>query len=162
VTARNEAGDTVTQAVSHLLVATGRAPNVDSLGLEAAGVDFSKKGITVDKGLRTSNRKIYAIGDIAGGLQFTHVAGYQAGLVIRSILFRLPVSMDNDQVPWVTYTSPELGHVGLSEAVARDRFGDKVKVLTADYSGNDRAQAEGLTTGRSETDCGPWRQASRR
>jgi pyruvate/2-oxoglutarate dehydrogenase complex dihydrolipoamide dehydrogenase (E3) component len=155
VTARNEAGDTVTQAVSHLLVATGRAPNVDSLGLEAAGVDFSKKGITVDKGLRTSNRKIYAIGDIAGGLQFTHVAGYQAGLVIRSILFRLPVSMDNDQVPWVTYTSPELGHVGLSEAVARDRFGEKVKVLTADYSGNDRAQAEALTTGRLKLIASP-------
>ncbi|MEL7544183.1 MAG: FAD-dependent oxidoreductase, partial [Pseudomonadota bacterium] len=77
---------------SHLLVATGRAPNVDGLDLEKAGIDFDKRGIKVNAGLKTSNKHVYAIGDVTGGYQFTHVAGYHAGLVIRSALFRLPVS----------------------------------------------------------------------
>ncbi len=140
---------------SHLLVATGRAPTVFGLDLEKAGIDFSKAGIAVDQGLRTSNRKVYAIGDVTGGLQFTHMAGYHAGLVIRSILFRLPVKEDRSIIPWVTYTSPELGHVGMSEAEARTRFGGKVKVLSAEYSGNDRAQAEGLTAGKLKLIAGP-------
>lgn len=155
ISAKDADGKPVTVEASHLLVATGRAPNVDGLGLKEAGIDHDRKGIAVDKGLRTSNRRVYAIGDVAGGLQFTHVAGYQAGLAIRSILFRLPVSMTSDIVPWVTYTSPELGHVGLSEAEARSRYGHKVKVLTADYAGNDRAQAEGLTKGRLKLIAGP-------
>ncbi len=140
---------------SHLLVAAGRAPNVEGLGLEAAGVVFGRKGIEVDRGLRTSNRKIYAIGDVAGGLQFTHVAGHQAGLVIRSVLFRLPVAMNDSLVPRVTYTSPELGQIGLNEIEARRRHGGKVKVLTADYAGNDRAQAEGEAVGRLKLVAGP-------
>ncbi|WP_299810402.1 FAD-dependent oxidoreductase [uncultured Roseibium sp.] len=155
VTAKAKDGKTVEVFASHLLVAAGRAPNVTGLGLEAAGVAFERKGIKVDKGLRTSNRKIYAIGDVAGGMQFTHVAGHQAGLVIRSILFRLPVTMNEDIVPWVTYTSPELGHIGLSEAAAREKYGDKARVLAAEYSGNDRAQAEGETTGRLKLIAGP-------
>ncbi|WP_417675496.1 dihydrolipoyl dehydrogenase family protein [Roseibium sp.] len=140
---------------SHLLVATGRAPTVDGLDLEKAGVAYSRKGIEVDRGLRTSNRRIYAVGDVTGGLQFTHVAGYHAGLVIRSILFRLPAKENRDLIPWVTYTSPELGHVGLSEAEARRRHGDKVRVLRADYAGNDRARAEGKTVGCLKLIAGP-------
>ncbi|WP_420412230.1 dihydrolipoyl dehydrogenase family protein [Roseibium sp.] len=155
VTARSEDGEPVTRAVSHVLVAAGRAPNVEGLGLEAAHVSYSHKGITVDHGLRTSNKKIYAIGDVAGGLQFTHVAGHQAGLVIRSILFRLPVKMQTEIVPWVTYTSPELGHIGLTEAEARARHGKKVNVLSAAYAGNDRAQAEGETIGKLKLIAGP-------
>ena len=135
VAAKASDGTAVNVTASHLLVATGRAANVEGLGLESAGVEFDRKGIKVDKGLRTSNRKIYAIGDVAGGLQFTHVAGYQAGLVIRSILFRMPVTMNETNVPWVTYTSPELGHIGMTEAGARATHGDKVKVLTAAYHG---------------------------
>ncbi len=140
---------------SHLLVATGRRPNVTGLGLEAAGVAATARGIEVDSGLRTSNRRIYAIGDVIGGLQFTHAAGYHAGLVIRSILFRLPVRENRDLMPWVTYTSPELGHVGLGEAEARKRHGDKVRVLEAGYDENDRARAEGLTLGRLKLIAGP-------
>ncbi|WP_417687972.1 dihydrolipoyl dehydrogenase family protein [Roseibium sp.] len=140
---------------SHLLVATGRTPNVQGLGLHEAGIRFSSRGIEIDRGLRTSNRKVYAIGDVVGGLQFTHAAGYQAGLVIRSILFRLPIRFDDTIMPWVTYTSPELGHVGLSEAAARARFGKGVRVLTADYSGNDRAIAEGLPLGSLKLIVGP-------
>ena len=99
-------------AGSHILVAAGRRPNLAGLNLEAAGIAADKKGITVDAGLRTSNRRAYAIGDIAGGLQFTHVAGYHAGLVIRSILFRLPVKVKTPIIPWVTYTDPELAQIG--------------------------------------------------
>ncbi|MEP1573887.1 dihydrolipoyl dehydrogenase family protein [Roseibium album] len=155
ISARTLDGAVVELVASHLLVATGRAPNVDGLGLDAAGIDYDRKGIRVDKGLRTTNRKVYAIGDVAGGLQFTHVAGYQAGLIIRSILFRMPIAMDDTIVPWVTFTSPELAHVGMSEAEARAEYGARVKVLTSTYLGNDRAQAEGLTEGRLKLIAGP-------
>jgi pyruvate/2-oxoglutarate dehydrogenase complex dihydrolipoamide dehydrogenase (E3) component len=132
---------------SHLLVAAGRVANVEELNLEAAGIAYTKRGITVDHALRTSNPKVYAAGDIAGGLQFTHVAGYHAGLVIRNMLFRLPVKNRSDIIPWVTYTDPELAHVGLTEAEARKAYGDAVKVLRWPFSDNDRAQAEGKTKG---------------
>jgi len=131
---------------THLLVATGRAANVKSLGLENAGIEFSRRGITVAPDLRTANRKVYAIGDVTGGLQFTHVAGYHAGLVIRGILFRMKAVPDDTIVPWVTYTEPELGHVGLNEQQAREKFGD-VAVHRWPYHENDRAIAERKTTG---------------
>ena len=147
---------------SHLLVATGRAPTVDGLDLEKAGVAYSRKGIEVDRGLRTSNRRVYVIGDVTGGLQFTHVAGYHAGLVIRSILFRLPAKENRDLIPWVTYTSPELGHVGLSEPEARRRHGDKVRVLRAEYGGQ-RPGAGGRQDGRlSQADRRSRRTVARR
>ena len=92
ITLEGEDGKAEKLSGSHLLVAAGRVANVDGLNLEAAGIEYDRRGIKVDKGLRSTNRKVYAIGDVAGGLQFTHVAGYQAGLVIRSILFRLPVT----------------------------------------------------------------------
>lgn len=131
---------------SHLLVAAGRRPNVNGLDLEAAGVAYSPKGIDVDARLRTSNRKIFAIGDVAGGYQFTHVAGYHAGIVIRNALFRLPAKSDMRAVPWVTYTAPELAQVGLIEAEAKKKYND-IKVLTWPFAENDRAQAEQQTDG---------------
>ena len=132
---------------SHLLVAAGRIPNIEALNLEAAGVDYTKRGVTVDQGLRTTNRKIYAAGDVAGGLQFTHVAGYHAGLIIRNVLFKLPVKNRSDIIPWVTYTDPELAHVGLTEADARKTLGDGAKILRWHFAENDRAQTEGKTKG---------------
>ena len=114
---------------SHLLVAVGRAANVEGLNLEAAGVAYTAKGVTVDKGLRTSQKHIYAIGDVAGGLQFTHVANYHAGLVIRNALFRLPVKNRTDIIPHVTFTDPELAQVGLTEAEAVKEFGASVTVV---------------------------------
>jgi len=131
---------------SHVLIATGRKPSVDGLGLEEAGVDYDRRGIAVDKGLRTSNRKIYAAGDVAGSYQFTHVAGYHAGIIVRSALFRLPAKVDYKAVPWVTYTSPEVANVGLTEADAKEQSLD-YQVLRADFSGNDRAVAEKDTVG---------------
>jgi pyruvate/2-oxoglutarate dehydrogenase complex dihydrolipoamide dehydrogenase (E3) component len=132
---------------SHLLIAAGRRPNIEDLGLEAAGVATTPRGITVDARLRSSNRKIYAAGDVAGGLQFTHVANYHAGIIIRNVLFRIPAKAQPAAVPWVTYTDPELAQVGLSEADARREHGANLKVLRADFSGNDRAQAEAQTAG---------------
>ncbi len=132
---------------SHLLVATGRAANVEGLNLEAAGVVYTAKGVTVDKGLRTSQKHIYAIGDVAGGLQFTHVANYHAGLVIRNALFRLPVSNRCDIIPHVTFSEPELAQVGFTEAQALKDYGPSIKVVRWPFLDNDRAQAEGKTTG---------------
>jgi pyruvate/2-oxoglutarate dehydrogenase complex dihydrolipoamide dehydrogenase (E3) component len=131
---------------SHVFVAVGRRPNLSGLGLDAAGIKFTKAGITVDRGLRTSNRRVFAIGDVAGGLQFTHVANYHAGIVIRRALFRLPAKADNSIVPWVTYTEPELAHIGLTEDQARAQK-IKPKVLRWPYHENDRAQAERVTEG---------------
>ena len=133
---------------SHLLLAVGRKPNTERLDLDKAGIDHDRRGITVTKGLRSvSNSRVYAIGDVAGGLQFTHVAGYQAGLVIRSALFRLPVKNRTDLIPWVTYTDPEVAHVGLTEAQAREEHGDKVEIARFDMAENDRARAELKTDG---------------
>jgi pyruvate/2-oxoglutarate dehydrogenase complex dihydrolipoamide dehydrogenase (E3) component len=135
-------------AGTHLLVAVGRRPSIGGLGLEAAGIAHGPRGIEVGSDLRTSNRRVYAIGDVAGGAQFTHVAGYHAGLVVRSILFRLPARENRDILPRVTFTEPEIGHVGLTPDEARARFGDKaVRVLEAPFSGNDRARTERATQG---------------
>ncbi|MDB5412500.1 MAG: pyridine nucleotide-disulfide oxidoreductase family protein [Rubritepida sp.] len=131
---------------THLLVAAGRKPGVDGLGLDKAGVETTPKGITVDARLRSSNKRIYAIGDVAGGPQFTHVAGYHAGILIRNVLFGLPAKVDYAALPWVTYADPELAHVGLTEADAR-AAGHPVAVLTQALDGNDRAQAERNTEG---------------
>ena len=131
---------------SHILVATGRAANVDGLELEKAGIKYTKRGIEVKRDLRTSNKRVYAIGDVAGGPQFTHVAGYHAGLVIRGLLFRKKAVPDHDIIPWAIYTDPEIGHVGLSEEQAREKYRD-IKVLRWPYHENDRAQAERKTTG---------------
>ena len=102
----------------------------------------------VGRDLRTTNRRVYAIGDVAGGLQFTHVAGYHAGVVIRSILLGLPARAKTHHIPWATYTDPELAHVGLTEAEAQRKHGARLEVVRFDFSGNDRAIAEGRTTGR--------------
>lgn len=132
---------------THLLMAVGRKANIDRLGLEAAGIETTKRGIKVDAGMRTTNKRVYAIGDVAGGLQFTHVAGYHAGLVIRSALFGLPAKQRTDHIPWATYTDPELAQVGLTEAQAREEHGQALEVVRFDYAGNDRAIAERKTTG---------------
>jgi len=132
---------------THLLVAVGRKVNVSDLGLEAAGIRYDKRGIKVNKGLRTSNRRVYAIGDVAGQHQFTHVANYHAGIVIRRALFRLPAKVNPNIIPWTTYTDPELANVGMSEETARKATGDKINVLRWPYMENDRAQAERETIG---------------
>ncbi|WP_170790540.1 dihydrolipoyl dehydrogenase family protein [Ruegeria lacuscaerulensis] len=132
---------------SHLLLAAGRKANTDRLNLEAAGIEPIRNGIKVDDALRTTNKKVYAIGDVAGGLQFTHVAGYHAGIIIRSALFGLPSKAKTAHIPWATYTDPELAQVGLTEAQARTQHGDKVEIARFDYHHNDRAISERKTKG---------------
>jgi pyruvate/2-oxoglutarate dehydrogenase complex dihydrolipoamide dehydrogenase (E3) component len=132
---------------SHLLVAAGRTPAIDELGLAAARIRHDHAGINVNRKLKTSNRRVYAIGDCAAGqLKFTHAANYHAGLVIRNALFRLPVRVNNDALPWVTFTEPELAHAGLTEVQARARR-MKIRVARWPYHDNDRAQAERETHG---------------
>ncbi|WGH79264.1 dihydrolipoyl dehydrogenase family protein [Jannaschia ovalis] len=131
---------------SHILVAVGRKANVEKLNLEAAGIEYDR-AVKVGDDLRTTNRRVYAVGDVAGRLQFTHVAGYHGATVIRPILFGLPAKARQDHIPWVTYTAPELAQVGLTEAEARDRHGDKLEVLRFPYHENDRAIAERKTEG---------------
>jgi len=141
------AGAEQTITGSHLLVATGRQATTDGLDLDAAGIRHDGSGVLVNKKLKTTNRRVYAIGDAAAGqLQFTHAANYHAGLVIRNALFRLPARANNDVIPWVTYTEPELAQSGLSEAEARKR-GIKIRILRWPYHDNDRAQAERETRG---------------
>jgi pyruvate/2-oxoglutarate dehydrogenase complex dihydrolipoamide dehydrogenase (E3) component len=140
-----ESGEMLTG--THLLVATGRQADLDGLSLQSAGIAHDRRGIAVDQRLRTSNRKVYAIGDVvAGAPQFTHVASYQAALVIRHAVFRLPVRVNYDAIPRVTYTDPELAHVGLGETEVRAR-GMGFRVLRWPYHENDRAQAERETCG---------------
>jgi pyruvate/2-oxoglutarate dehydrogenase complex dihydrolipoamide dehydrogenase (E3) component len=131
---------------TELLIATGRKPNITGLDLEAARVKHDDHGITVNKRFATSNRRIYAIGDVTGVSQFTHSASHQAALLIKHLLFRLPVAMKVDEIPRVTFTEPELAHVGLGEAEAREQYGD-VRLLRWPYHDNDRAQAERETRG---------------
>ena len=131
---------------SHLLVAAGRRPKVDDLGLEDAGVALNDGVPLVDRRLRTTNKRIFAVGDVVGPYRFTHTASYQARIVITNALFRLPARARYDAVPWVTYTDPELAHVGLSEAEARAKR-DEVRILRFPFEENDRAIAEGATNG---------------
>ncbi|MCV0352405.1 MAG: FAD-dependent oxidoreductase [Nitratireductor sp.] len=131
---------------SHLLIAAGRTPNIEALDLDRAGITHDRRGITVSDKLRTKNRRVYAIGDVAGGLQFTHVAGYHAGLVVRALLFRLNARENRTIIPWATYTDPEIAHVGLSEEEARKHHRG-ISILRWPYSENDRAQTERKTEG---------------
>lgn len=132
---------------THLLLAVGRRPNIESLNLDAAGIKYDRNGVVVNSGLKSSNRRVYAIGDVAGGPQFTHVANYHASIVIKNALFRLPSKADHSTIPWVTFTDPELAHVGLTEAGAREKYGTRINVLRWPYHENDRAQAERQTDG---------------
>ena len=132
---------------THLLIAAGRKVTLNNLNLAAANVAHTAKGITVGSDLRSSNRRIYAVGDAAGGLQFTHVAGYHAGVVIRSMLFGLPSRAKTAHIPWVTYTDPELAQVGITEAQAMAAHGPAVTVIRFPFIHNDRAQTMRQTEG---------------
>jgi pyruvate/2-oxoglutarate dehydrogenase complex dihydrolipoamide dehydrogenase (E3) component len=138
-------GQTITG--SHLLLAVGRKVALDGLNLDVAGVAHTAKGITVGPNLRSTNRRIYAVGDAAGGLQFTHVAGYHGGVIIRSAMFGLPSRAKTSHIPWVTYTDPELAHIGLTEAQAVAAHGTAVTVVRSAFQHNDRAITMADTNG---------------
>lgn len=130
---------------SHLLVATGRRASVKNLGLEKAGVSYTQKGINVNDRLRTRQKHIYAIGDVVGPYQFTHMASYQAGVVLRNIAFKLPAKVRYNAVPWVTYTYPELAHVGKNEKNIEEH--SDFNITQWPLSQSDRSQTEDETAG---------------
>ena len=125
-----------------MLVAAGRVPNTEGLGLAAAGVGTSNGWITVDSRLRTSQKHIFGAGDVTGGLLFTHVADHEARTVVQNALFPVRTKIDYGVIPWCTYTEPELAHVGLTEAEARSRHGGAVSAHVYDVGDLDRAITE--------------------
>jgi pyruvate/2-oxoglutarate dehydrogenase complex dihydrolipoamide dehydrogenase (E3) component len=144
ITLHTEGGDVTG---SHLLVAAGRKVNLERLALGSAGVAHDARGVKVDARFRSvTNARVFAVGDAAGG-GFTHVAGYHAGVVVRQAVLGLPARVRTDHIPRVTFTDPELAHVGLTEAEARKRHGRGIEVVSAEFHHNDRAVAEGRTEG---------------
>ena len=143
-------GDGRQIAGSHLLMAVGRKVALEGMNLEAAGVSYTTKGVTVDARLRSSNRRVYAVGDAAGGPQFTHVAGWHAGIVVRQAVLGLPAKADPRALPRVTYTDPELAQVGMTEDEARAAHGAALTVVRADFAHNDRAQTEDTAKGTAK------------
>lgn len=143
---KNKQDQQVRMIASHVLVAAGRKPNILNLNLDAAKINASAKGIIVDEYLRTSNSKVYAIGDCTGGYQFTHVAGYHAGLAIRNSIFRLRSKVETRAIAWVTYTAPELAQVGFLESTLKEKK-IEYKVLEMSFEKNDRAQTQNSTQG---------------
>jgi pyruvate/2-oxoglutarate dehydrogenase complex dihydrolipoamide dehydrogenase (E3) component len=139
-------GAAETLRASHLLVAVGRAPNVDGMGLEAAGIDFDAKGVAVDDRMRTSNPRVYAIGDVASRFQLTHAADAQARMVVRNALFYGRGKASGLVIPWCTYTAPELAHVGIAPDEVAEA-GDEVRTITIPLAEVDRARTDGETEG---------------
>jgi pyruvate/2-oxoglutarate dehydrogenase complex dihydrolipoamide dehydrogenase (E3) component len=136
----------LTLVAESLLVAMGRVPNIDGLGLETIGVEYNSRGIMVDAKLRTSRQHIYAPGDVNGAFQFTHAAGYEGGIVLSNAIFHLPRKADYTYMPWCTYVSPELASVGMNERAAA-AAGIKYSVWVEKFRDNDRGLAEGEETG---------------
>lgn len=146
VRSRTKNGAVLEHRVDELLVAVGRAPNTDGLGLEAAGVDYDRNGVKVDERLRTTNKRIYAVGDIASKFKFTHTADAQARLVVQNAFFFGRGRTDSLVVPWCTYTSPEIAHVGMFAHDAEAR-GLSVETLTIPFDDVDRAVLDGESEG---------------
>ncbi len=130
-----------------LLAALGRDANVEGLGLEGIDLSFDRRGIKVNSYLKTRHKHIYAAGDVIGGYQFTHVAGYEGGVVLSNAIFHLPKKADYTFVPWCTYCHPELAGIGLTEKAAR-QAGVDYTVFTEEFAANDRGLAEGEGVGR--------------
>ena len=147
VTLKGKTGNTLSLKAQMLLVALGRAANVEGLGLDTIGIEHDRHGIKVDQRMRTNHKHIYAVGDVNGGFQFTHAAGYESGVVISNAIFRLPRKADYTYMPWCTYTDPPLGNIGMTEKMAR-AAGVNYTVWTEEFKGNDRSQAEGEKKGK--------------
>jgi pyruvate/2-oxoglutarate dehydrogenase complex dihydrolipoamide dehydrogenase (E3) component len=143
---KDSSGKTEIVQGSHLLVATGRVPNIEDLDLDTANIKTRRSGIIVDNRMRTTNKKIFACGDVAGPYQFTHMAEHQAGVVLRNALFHLPAKTETRTIPWCTFTDPELARVGLSETEAIKNKVDH-EVYRFSFSEIDRARTDSTTKG---------------
>ncbi len=147
VTINNGANKKTQLRGEKILVAMGREANVEGIGLEGLGIETSKKGIKVDKRLRTTQKHIYAAGDVTGQYQFTHAAGYEGGVVFTNAIFHLPRKVDYTFLPWCTYTDPELASIGMNEKAA-EAAGIEYSVWTEKFKDNDRSLAEGERVGK--------------
>ncbi len=154
VTIKDSGGQIKNIQAGHILVAAGRRPNYNDLGLEQIGVETTPAGIRVDARLRTTQKHIFAAGDVSGGPQFTHAAGYMGSIVISNAVFRLPRKVDYTYLPWCTYTDPELASIGMNEKAAR-KAGIEPRVYIESLADNDRSQAEGRVCGRLKLLLGP-------
>ena len=144
---RNTQGDEIGLRAETILVAMGRAPNIEELDLKAAGIETDRKGIMVDNRLRTNQKHIYAAGDVTGTYQFTHAAGYEGGIVISNAVFHLPRKTNYTFMPWCTYTDPELASIGMNEKTAEEA-GIQYAVISEYFKDNDRSLAEGERVGK--------------
>ena len=144
------------QTFDKILVATGRAPNVEGLGLAEIGIKIGERGIEVDSKLQTSVKNIYAAGDVIGHYLFTHVAAFQAQLLLRNIFFPASKRINYSVVPWTTFCDPEVARCGLTEAEAREKHGD-VDIFRLEQIDVDRAVAEGETRGFTKVIASKWR-----
>jgi len=144
---KDSRGQEISLRAEKILVAVGRQPNLKGLNLDKIGVVFDQRGIKVDERLRTTQKHIYAAGDVTGAYQFTHAAGYEGGIVISNALFHLPWKTDYTFLPWCTYTDPELASIGMNERSAQEA-GLDYKVWTESFRDNDRSLAEGEEEGR--------------
>ena len=135
-----------------VLIAVGRRPNVNGLDLERAGVEYSPKGITVNDKLQTTAGNIYAIGDVIGSYQFSHIAEYHAGIAVPNALLPLPIKRkaNYENIVWTTFTDPEFARGGLSEAEAKEKYGNSIKVYRFNYEKVDRAKTDLATIGMSK------------
>lgn len=147
ITVQTASGRLETLSADTLLVALGRKANTNGLGLESIGVEYSGKGISVDSRLRTSQKHIYAAGDVTGGYQFTHAAGYEGSIVISNAVFHLPRKADYTLLPWCTYCDPELASIGMNERAATSA-GIRYSVYTEAFHNNDRSLTEGTAGGK--------------
>jgi pyruvate/2-oxoglutarate dehydrogenase complex dihydrolipoamide dehydrogenase (E3) component len=149
----NKAGEWREIAVDELFVASGRRGNTENLGLEEAGVKIERSWIVTDRFLRTTAPRVWACGDVHGGLQFTHVAAYEAVKLARNILFPGKSAVNYDDVPWALYTDPEVGHIGMTEAQAREKHGDDVRTYKVDMADVDRAVVDRTPAGLIKFVC---------
>jgi len=140
-------GTSVTLKAETIMVAAGRAPNINQMGLDDIGVKVNRFGINVDKRLRTNHKHIYAAGDVNGGYLFTHAAGYEGGIVVSNAVFRFPRNTDYTYLPWCTYTDPELASIGMNEKTAKSK-GIEYSIIVEEFKNNDRSLAEGEKNGK--------------
>ena len=147
ITIAATAGEPIAVEADALLLATGRTATVDGLNLDAAGIDYTRTGITVNDHCRTSQKHVYAVGDVTGRYQFTHMSNHMAKVAVTNALLKVPSEIDADHVPWVTYTEPELAHVG-AHASDLDDEGISYETYHFPYDQLDRAITEGETTGQ--------------
>ncbi len=146
VSVKDKEGKTTSLTAERILVAMGRDPNIRGLNLDGIGVEFDRKGVKVDERMRTSQKHVYAAGDVTGKFQFTHAAGYEGGIVVSNAIFHLPRKANYTFLPWCTYTDPELASIGMNEKAAKEA-GIEYSVFTEPFKANDRSLAEGERVG---------------